>query len=1130
MSDVENEGESAGLRQLILKRSQVKGKLTRFINYLEKFTGDQSTGVQLEIRLDQAGGLLHIFNEIQDNIEYCDESEIESDERFAFEEKYYTAIERARIMLNNSEPVDQWSSLLIYLMTKKLDSKSDSAWQEHLINFKIKSPSLENFTEFLNDRCQLLESTAHECKVEKSNGYAEFKSHNKKMTGKTFAGHATQIACYYCNGSHPIYFCKKLQSMPISDRIRETAKLDICANCLRKGHNSSECRSRGCRTCGAKHNSMLHASGVSGDAVTAARAIHSDSRNIGASKTATQTSGLVTAAEMSEDVSLASHHSQEHTKDTNILLPTAIVLIKDSENQWHECRALLDSGSQPNFITRKIFDRLHLKSVGNGTPVMGVGATSTSINKKVLTTIKSMHSDYTVKLTFLVLDQITVNMPNYSFKTSQLQLPTNISLADPQFNTSSEIDLLIGATVFFDLLGTERIKFGAGQPILQQSVLGWVIAGPLSIQSASSHVSCNLATTTRLETQLEKFWAIEEVPGEKPQTLEEKECEKIFSATTRRSDNGHFVVQLPAKRNNIILDDNLDNAKNRLRAMERKFSKNPDFKDQYISFMTEYERLGHMTRIPQAEICSPKLNTTYYLPHHGVLNSSSTTTKLRVVFDGSSASNSGLSLNETLLVGPKLQDDLFDILIRFRKHNVVLVADIEKMYRQVAIEKNQRDLQRIVWRNSPSEEIGYFRLTTVTYGTSSAPYLAVRCLQQVAHENRHTYPQASETILTDFYVDDLISGSDTVESAKCLKKDLTHLLSAYGFPLRKWLSNSPEVLEPEDEANSPIYHVIDCETHKMLGVHWCAKTDTLNYSVNPDDFNLSRVTKRTILSAVSTIFDPLGTITPITIKAKLLIQELWKAQVGWDSPIPQSVAQMWNDFIQNLAQLNAFSLPHQVTVRNACQTELHAFCDASQKAYGACIYLRTISPQGITVQPLLTFPQPDFMEVPTNRLSQYEVLQQSMQRFWSRWSSDYLNQLQTRNKWTTTSNIKQGDLVLLIEDDTPPLHWKRGRIIQLHLSDDGLARTATILTARGNVTRAVQKVAVLPVDTKRVPDEEIETSPTTFQGRRCVTPMCDTLNQLQTRSTCPPADRAAPTNDEDPRSRTTPDPTLATKR
>nr|CAI5855539.1 unnamed protein product [Callosobruchus analis] len=126
-----------------------------------------------------------------------------------------------------------------------------------------------------------------------------------------------------------------------------------------------------------------------------------------------------------------------------------------------------------------------------------------------------------------------------------------------------------------------------------------------------------------------------------------------------------------------------------------------------------------------------------------------------------------------------------------------------------------------------------------------------------------------------------------------------------------------------------------------------------------------------------------------------------------------------------------------------------------------------------------------------------------MQRFWMRWSSDYLHQLQARSKWTTTSSkLKEGDLVLLIDDDTPPLHWKRGRIIQLHVGDDGLARTATILTARGNVTRAVQKLAVLPVDNEDVPDQEVETPPTTFQGRRNVTPTINCNEYARSLTTC----------------------------
>nr|CAI5855699.1 unnamed protein product [Callosobruchus analis] len=898
MSDVENEEEAAGLRQLILKRSQVKGKLTRFVNYLDKVAGEQSTGVQLEIRLEQAVGTLHIFNEIQDNIEYFDESEIESSERFAFEEnslrgealatienmkvtsenyqvawdllksryensalikktyiadlcslpsvtkdvhslrKFNTSFQKhVRSLKSLGEPVDQWSSLLIYLMTKKLDSKSNSAWQEQLINYKIKSPSLENFIEFLNDRCQLLESTSHEFKFEKSSGNAEFKSHNRKITGKTFVGHASQIACHYCNEPHPIYFCKKLQNMPVADRIREIAKLDICKNCLRKGHNSSECRSRGCRTCGANHNSMLHAGGVGGDAADAAaavRAIHGDSRNTGTVKKVTQTSGVVTAtgaggSTQSGDVSLAAQQSQTYEKDTNVLLPTAIVLIKDSENRWHECRALLDSGSQPNFVTRKLSDRLHLKSVANGTPVMGVGATSTNIKKKILTTIKSRHCDYTVTLTFLELDQITVNMPSCSFDTSRLQMPTNISLADPQFNKSSEIDLLIGATVFFDLLGAERTKLGTGQPILQQSVLGWIIAGPLPLQYVSSHVSCNLATTTRLETQIERFWSIEEVSGEKPQTLDEKECEKIFSETTRRNDDGHFVVQLPAKRNAMILADNLDNAKNRLRAMERKFAKNSDFKNQY-------KKMGN-------------------LPKERVIQSRP------------------FSISGVDLAGP------FSIKDGRLRNRAIISA-----------------------------------------------YLCIF----VCFSTKAVHLEAVVDLSTDSFLN-------------CLHR----FVSRRGLP-------------------------------------------RLLYCDNATNF--------------------VGTKNKLSKMYELLTES-------------------------------------------------------------------------------------------------YEALQQSMQRFWMRWSSDYLHQLQARSKWTTTSSkLKEGDLVLLIDDDTPPLHWKRGRIIQLHaMSQEHASVYPDQLVGWpppfGISTRAVQKLAVLPVDNEDVPDQEVETPLTTFQGRRNVTPVCDAPAPLHTRRT-----------------------------
>ncbi|ERL87294.1 hypothetical protein D910_04689, partial [Dendroctonus ponderosae] len=177
------------------------------------------------------------------------------------------------------------------------------------------------------------------------------------------------------------------------------------------------------------------------------------------------------------------------------------------------------------------------------------------------------------------------------------------------------------------------------------------------------------------------------------------------------------------------------------------------------------------------------------------LPQSSTTTKLRVVFDGSVKSSSGISLNDTLKVGPKLQDDLMDLLLNFRTHKVAFTADIEKMYRCVMLNKPDRELHRILFRSSLTDELNHYQLNTVTYGTSCASFLAIRALRQVAIDMKDQYPTVSNTILSHFYVDDLLSGSSSVEEANQTIKDLTRILQSYGFNLRKFVSSSPQVLD-----------------------------------------------------------------------------------------------------------------------------------------------------------------------------------------------------------------------------------------------------------------------------------------------------------------------------------------------
>ena len=220
--------------------------------------------------------------------------------------------------------------------------------------------------------------------------------------------------------------------------------------------------------------------------------------------------------------------------------------------------------------------------------------------------------------------------------------------------------------------------------------------------------------------------------------------------------------------------------------------------EAFQAVVQEYLDLGHARLVP-----TPSLNVsteTYYLPMHGVVNASSTTTKLRVVFDASAKTSNALSLNDTLLTGPTLYLNLDTIFLRFRMYPVAIAADISKMYQAVELAEENRDLHRFLWRTTPEEPINDYQMTRVTFGVSSSPYLAVGALQQTALDFGHDYPLAKPHMTTSFYVDDLLAGANTPEQASLLQQELRALLLRGGFDLRKWRSSSPQVLQSLDSS------------------------------------------------------------------------------------------------------------------------------------------------------------------------------------------------------------------------------------------------------------------------------------------------------------------------------------------
>nr|CAI5828097.1 unnamed protein product [Callosobruchus analis] len=265
------------------------------------------------------------------------------------------------------------------------------------------------------------------------------------------------------------------------------------------------------------------------------------------------------------------------------------------------------------------------------------------------------------------------------------------------------------------------------------------------------------------------------------------------------------------------------------------------------------------------------------------------------------------------------------------------------MYRQIIMHPDHRHLQKIIWRDSPDHDFSTYQLNTVTYGTRAAPYLAIKCIQQLALENKHQFPDACKTILKDMYVDDLLSGLNDLMELKSRCQDIYTILKSANFILRKWNSNNNDVISnfSNSTIENSVLNIGDQTGCSTLGIQWINTSDMLKYKIR-DLSSDNNITKRYILSIIAQIYDPLGLLRPAIILIKILIQELWSLHIPWDSSIPLDLKNKWLQFQHELTTLNSLHIPRNVIPQGFTVVDVHCFCDASNKAYASCIYVRSM--------------------------------------------------------------------------------------------------------------------------------------------------------------------------------------------
>lgn len=269
-------------------------------------------------------------------------------------------------------------------------------------------------------------------------------------------------------------------------------------------------------------------------------------------------------------------------------------------------------------------------------------------------------------------------------------------------------------------------------------------------------------------------------------------CEQHFSQTHRRDVvTGKYSVKLTFKETPDKLGDSSLIAKRRFFSLERKLNTQSEFKQLYTDFMKDYEGTGYMSLFTDALPDKPH----YFLPHHGVYKESSSSTRLRVVFDASTKTTNDLSLNDILHVGPKLHNDITTIIMNFRLHKYVFTTDVKQMFRSIQLNEDDRKYQFIYWRDDPQKKLSLYQLNTVTYGMSCSPYLANRVILQLTQDEEINFPVASKVLRNHIYVDHVALGADTIEDALSLQNDVKLLLEKGGFYLRKWSANHGKLLE-----------------------------------------------------------------------------------------------------------------------------------------------------------------------------------------------------------------------------------------------------------------------------------------------------------------------------------------------
>ena len=712
-----------------------------------------------------------------------------------------------------------------------------------------------------------------------------------------------------CTEKHLLQACPVYQSSTVSQRWDAVKRHHRCRKCLRASHHTDDCKKANgtaCDKCKKNHHRSLHSE-------------RKDSTNSSNTEARPTTDGKVSSETNNVHGTFAS--LEKRSKIASAVCPVQKVKILSNDGDFVECLALLDSGSNTSLLSKKFAKQLGLKGADTHLTMNLAGGKSKSETSTSLQITLASPTEVSIQKKVHVY---TVNKPCSNATAVSRNLvqdyPHLEAVADQLHLSGGSVDLLIGTDFADAFLDIHMLSGNAGEPIAKRNCFGWYMLGQLNSEVSKHNQTCIKSVKVGTVSAVEDIKSLlhQDQIGVKPtryctcsdDTLRENNFIKSLTDSTSIVD-GRVQVKMPWKKDGPPKHSNYHVALKRMYSSEKSFTK----RDCFEVVNEEVENLvnqGFVTPVPPENIDHNQLE--WYMPLQAVF-SPEKSTKVRLVFDASSKGHDGLSLNDYLEKGPNYINNLTDVLLAWRWDSVAYSGDIRKMFNQILVHPEDQFFFRFLWRKDLNDHPTVYQWLRLSFGNKPAPDIATNSINMLAKTSQDILPEAADELLHHAYVDDIAGSREQTSQAKQVTEDIDKILAKGCFQIKAWHSNVKDIDQSDEE-----------ETVDILGHRWNKTDDTFSFKKDEIVSIQDVLTKRHCLSLLAKLWDPIGLVTPVTIKFRIELQELWCAGFDWDDSLPDDIQNQWNQNLKMINQLLTSKFNRQLKPPNAVgQPQVHGF-------------------------------------------------------------------------------------------------------------------------------------------------------------------------------------------------------------